>query len=473
MKFADALSNQEARTLNDMKAINSTSNANVDLFFKIGASRGKNIIPSFVSAYVENRDYALRIAQWVRDIRQGAGERQLFKDILIYLDSTDEVAAKMLIDKTAAKLGRWDDLLIDYKNKNVEDYAFNLIKRALKNENGLCAKWCPRKGPFSIKLRNFLNMTPKQYRKTLVNLTKVVESQMCKKEWKDINFSNVPSLASARYKTAFYRNAESKFTEYVDKLTKGDKSVKVNVGAVYPYDVINEYINSRYSNNLNQTKKDHMIAQWNALPNFVDDANIFPMVDTSGSMGCAAGRNENLSCMSVAISLGLYLADKNTGIFKDAFLTFSSDPEIMKLQGNIIQKIDQMLRSNWSMSTNLHKAFDKMLQMAFQNKITNDDMPKILLILSDMQFDRCVKFDDAALEMINRKYREIGYEMPKIVFWNINSYDSVPVKFDTSGTALVSGFSPSIMKAVLNADFEQFTPEAIMKKTIMDERYNY
>jgi hypothetical protein len=125
------------------------------------------------------------------------------------------------------------------------------------------------------------------------------------------------------------------------------------------------------------------------------------------------------------------------------------------------------------MNTDLHKAMDKILQTAIDGNVPQSEMPKILLILSDMQFDSCTSHDDSAMEMIERKYSEAGYEVPKIVFWNLNSKDNAPVKFDKSGTALVSGFSPSIVKAVLAGDMEEFTPEAIMMKAVMNERYDF
>jgi hypothetical protein len=173
------------------------------------------------------------------------------------------------------------------------------------------------------------------------------------------------------------------------------------------------------------------------------------------------------------VSLGLYLADKNKGKFKDTFLTFSAKPQLVNLKGNILDKVKQMVTSEWQMNTDLHKAFDKILQTAVQHNVPQDEMPKMLLILSDMQFDRCTNFDDSAMQMIVSKYSDAGYTMPSIVFWNINANDNVPAKFDESGVALVSGFSPAIMKAVLAADFEEFTPHAIMLKTIMSDRYNF
>ena len=184
------------------------------------------------------------------------------------------------------------------------------------------------------------------------------------------------------------------------------------------------------------------------------------------------GSNSNLSCLEISVSLGLYLADKNKGKFKDTFLTFSSNPELLTLKGNINQKIDQMIRSNWDMSTNLHAAFTKILSVAKSGNVPQEEMPEMVLILSDMQFDQCVRHDDSAIQMIARKYEEAGYTLPKVVFWNLNaSYGNAPVKFNKTGTALVSGFSPAIVKPLLAGDIETFTPESVMLKTIMQDRY--
>jgi hypothetical protein len=215
-------------------------------------------------------------------------------------------------------------------------------------------------------------------------------------------------------------------------------------------------------------------AQWDALPNFIGDANVLPMVDSSGSMTCAAGGHSSksgLTCLEVAISLGLYFADKNTGKFKDTFLTFSRTPKLVNLKGNINQKIDQMNTGEVA-NTDLNKAFDLILKTAVDNKVPQAEMPGTLVIFSDMQFDQGVDHDDSAIEMIARKYQAAGYELPKVVFWNLNAaYGNTPVKFDKSGTALVSGFSPAVAKGILSGNMDDFSPEAIMLKTVMVDRY--
>lgn len=465
--FVNAVKNQEARTDNGMKARKSTASACVDLFFKAGAMRGQNIVPNFTAAYVEDRNVALRIAAWLRDARGGAGERQLFRSVLTHLEKTDTDAAAALMNKVP-ELGRWDDLLV-VTDPVLKAKAFSMIEAALNAGNGLCAKWMPRKGNVANELRTAFGWTPKFYRKRLVELTKVVETQMCAKDWDNINFSHVPSLAAARYKKAFTRNT-TKFAEYVAKLVKGDDpTVKVNAGAVFPYDVLKGI--SSYGMNYGKTELDHIVAQWDALPNFVGDASILPLVDVSGSMTCSAGGTGKTSCLDVAVSLGLYLADKNTGAFKDTFLTFSGNPELLNLKGNVVQKMNQMVKSKWEMNTDLVRAIAKILKVAVDGNVAQADMPKMLLIMSDMQFDACARFDDSAMQTIARQYEAAGYEVPKIVFWNINARDNAPVKYDTRGVAMVSGFSPSIVKSVLDADLDNFTPEGIMLKTVMQDRY--
>lgn len=471
--FANAVINQEARTENGMKARASTASACVDLFFKVGAMRGQDPIPAFVAAYAEDPEIATRIALWARDARQGAGEREIFRKVLRHAAKNlmgDELVR--FIEKTP-ELGRWDDLLVlleDGIDPDIQGLVYSKIGMALFHRDGLCAKWMPRKGPVAAKLRNALGWTPKRYRKVLVGATNVVETQMCAKRWDEINFSHVPSVAAARYKKAFNRNTP-KYKEWVEKLVSGDKSVKINANAVYPYDVLKGLHDYMYDRNFRRTELQAIKAQWEALPNYVGDANILAMVDVSGSMTTTVG-NTKTTALDVAVSLGLYCADKNKGKFRDMFLTFSGSPELLHLRGDILEKVQQMVNSTWGMNTDLNAAFEKILSVAVKGKVPQSEMPQTLLIMSDMQFDQCVTHDDSALGMIRRKYEAAGYQMPNVVFWNLMAHSNVPVKFNRTGTALVSGFSPAILKSVLSADPESMTPKGVMMRTIMSERYS-
>lgn len=470
MSFKNAVLNTsvEARTWNGMKALKSTLSNTTDLFFKIGASRGKDISKQFEKAYHEDRELALRVAQWARDVRGGAGERELYRKTLKFLEKNykHELLNTRILRNTA-EIGRWDDLLI-FEDAEVKSVAYNLIREALEAGNGLCAKWMPRKGAQAAELREAFGWSPKFYRKRLVELTKVVEQQMCAKEFDKINFSHVPSLAMSRYSKAFGRNAPDAFTAYKEALKKGDPKVaKVNAGAVYPYDIVK---NVRHGDSALADE------QWKALPNYIGDAMVLPLVDVSGSMTAAIGGKfvagkAQTTCLDVAVSLGLYCADKNTGPFKDLFLTFSTSPKFEHIKGTLSQKVRQMERSHWDMSTNLHGAFTEILRVATTNRVAAEDMPKVLLIMSDMQFNECIRFDNSAMQMIRHKYEDAGYAVPAIVFWNLNAADNVPVRFDEKGVALVSGFSPAIMKSVLSADLDGMTPESIMVKTVSSDRY--
>jgi hypothetical protein len=470
-QFVNSILTQETQTTNGMKALKGTGDPVMDLFYKVGAMRGQNVIPQFVGAYAENPDLATRVMLWARDVREGAGERQLFRDVLSWLEHNDFERFLRVIELVPT-LGRWDDLWAATTTAG-KHAVFELVMEAVVNGNGLAAKWTPRKGPLAEEFRKWLGISHKEYRKMLVGMTKVVETQMCDNQWDQINFSHVPSQASRIYKKAFNRHTP-RFKEYVQALVSGDTQVKVNAGAVYPYEVLKPLIRSTDWNPLSQTEKDHIVQQWNALPNWlVNNTTILPMVDVSGSMNTPAGKNTEVTCLDVAVSLGLYLSDKTNGAFKDVFLTFSEHPEILKLKGTISQKVQQMKTSDWGMNTNLVSALQLVLNLALDNRVPQSDMPEVLLILSDMQFDHCCEYRDSAVQAINRRFLSTGYKMPQVVFWNLNSHENVPVKAREDGVALVSGFSPSIVKSVLITPREGFTPVGVMMNTIMKDRYSH
>lgn len=472
MNLVDALRQEDKVTENGMATNSSSLNACVDLFFNIGAMRGqdkKRLIATFSSAFNEDPKRAMKLLFWARDVRGGAGERQVFKDIITYLAEDHDLALKPNLH-LIAEYGRWDDLLV-LTGTRLEKDAFTLIQEALVAENGLCAKWMPRKGIIANKLRNFMKMSPKQYRKTLVNLTNVVETKMCAKDWDSIEFSKLPSVASARYQKAFWKNSPDGYGAYVESLVKGETTI--NAGAVYPYDITKSL-----------TYGDNKVAneQWKALPNYLEGANdmILPVVDVSGSMGVSAGSSKNVTCMDVAISLGLYISERNEGPFKDAFVTFSDNPQLQVVSGNLTDRYRQMKSSDWGMSTNLEATFELILNQAKKHGLTQDQMPNKILILSDMEFNSATggggwrntgsNWNPTAQQMIEQMYADAGYKVPQIVYWNIQSRNGgVPVAFDKLGTALVSGFSPAIMTSLLGGDIE--SPQQIMDKTIMSERY--
>lgn len=457
--LVNALRTRDNVTENGMVTNSSTLNACVDLFFTIGAMRGqdkKRLIANFSKAFNEDALTALRTMFWVRDVRGGAGERQIFRDLMLYLvENHTEALAKNLA--YVPEYGRWDDLLVLFGTK-LDIQAKNLIVNALDNDNGLCAKWMPRKGKEAIALERFMKMSPKQYRKMLVNKTKVVEQLMCSNQWGVVTYEHVPSVAMARYGKAFGKHDAARF----DKYKNGD--TKVNASAVYPYDVLKT---------LQRGDQTMAVKQWDALPNYMEGNNerVLPVCDVSGSMQSPAGKNGNVTCMDVCISLGLYISERNEGKFKDAFVTFSESPKLQYLNGKLNDRYRQLQQADWGMSTNLEAVFTLVLDQATKFNLPESEMPTTLLIMSDMEFNQATRSSQSALDMIRTKYESAGYAMPKLVFWNIQSRHAgnFPVQVTDNGTALVSGFSPAILKSLLTG--EDMSPVSIMNKTVHSARY--
>jgi len=251
------------------------------------------------------------------------------------------------------------------------------------------------------------------------------------------------------------------YTSLFTSLKKGE--TKVNAGAVYPYDIVKT---------LEQGVKDLAVEQWKALPNFMEGSTerILPVVDVSGSMSTSAGKSNNLTCMDVAISLGLYISERNEGSFKDSFITFSEKPQLQKLSGNLYDRFMQLRTADWGMSTNLEITFKLILNQSIKHNVPQSEMPTKILILSDMEFNQASRHSYSAIHMIREEYENSGYQLPGIIFWNIQSRnDNFPVRFDERGTALISGLSPSILKSILGG--KELTPVDIMNETIESERY--
>ena len=475
--FADAVVSREELTENGMKAFASSMSKNVDFFYKMGAMRQIDPIPEFTHAYNENPELAVRSLQYLRDVRQGMGERKTFRSILNFLEIVDPDSAELIASRIP-ELGRFDDLFA-FNTDRLKKFAMQVYANELCSGNQLAAKWASRKGPRAEQLRKFLGWTPKAYRKFIVALTNVVETRMCENQWDEINYSHVPSVAHSRYRSAFGRHSPEKYSDYVAKLKSGDKSVKINASAVFPHDVIKPVVNGNllylgafdeFLTTIDKTTYDSIVEQWKALPNHVGDANILPMIDTSGSMLIGSVP----SPMLIALSLGLYLSEKNTGKFKDLCLTFSRKPELMKLSGDVIQCAFQLQKSEWMMDTDIEAALKKILDIAVKGRVPQTEMPSALVIVSDMQFNACVdNSDESYMEMMTRMYEDAGYSIPSVIFWNMNgAKTNIPVRHTDKGTALISGYSPNILKAVLSGDLEELTPEKIMLNAIMNPRYD-
>lgn len=466
-----AMQTNDSRTLNGMSTNSSSLNECVNLFFQIGALRGQDkqrLINAFTKAYGENPLTAMKLLFWARDIRGGAGERQIFKDIIVYLSKNRrEVLAKNLY--LIPEFGRWDDILC-LIGSPLQQQVLDMIKHGLEDKKSLIFKWMPRPNVSNKEartqanvIRKFLGLSPKEYRKMLVENSNTVEQLMCAKEWSKIDYSKLPSKAMSDLMKAFSKHDTARFQEYLESVDKGEANI--NAGAIYPYDVVK---------NLRYGEKSGANTQWNALPNYLIDnkERFMPVVDVSGSMSCPAGNNPNVSCLDVAISLGLYISERNVGPFKDAFVTFSDNPKLQILKGSLDERFNQLSRAEWEMSTDIEKVFKLILDKAKASKVSENEMPTMILILSDMEFNGGSRiWDETSQQMFERMYSEAGYKMPKVVYWNIQSKsDNFPVHFDKRGTCLVSGFSPALLKNLLAG--KDLTPVSMMLDVINSERYS-
>lgn len=465
-----AMQTKNSFTENGMVTNSSSLNECVNLFFQIGAMRGQDktrLINAFTKAFGENPLTAMKLLFWARDVRGGAGERQIFKDIVSYLaNNRTAIMAKNI--HLISEFGRWDDIEVLFGTP-LEGEALKIISDALANKNGLCAKWMPRPNVknreakrIANTIRKYLGLAPKDYRKLLVENSNTVEQLMCAREFSRIDYNKLPSKAMSDYMKAFSKNDLARFQDYLSKLEKGE--AKINASALYPYDVIKS---------LKQGNTKGADLQWNALPNFMETNNerIIPLVDVSGSMDTPVAGNPNLRVMDIAVSLGLYISERNISPFKDAFITFETTPRLFVVKGSLSERYRQMIQSPWGGSTDVERAFGLVLDSAVKHSVPQSEMPTMMLILSDMEFNQASRWSDTAQDMIERKFKAAGYEMPKIVYWNLASRgdSNKPVKFDKNGTALVSGFSPSILTNLLGGN--EMTPYSMMMKVVDSERY--
>lgn len=326
----------------------------------------------------------------------------------------------------------------------------------------LLAKWLSRKGYEFEKIRKYLKMSPKTYRKLIVGLSNTVEQKMCAKEWEAITYPHVPSVAMNKYRKAFLKNDPNRFNEFIELVHEGKEEIKA--GVLFPHQLYQAYKKGE--------DKRAVEAQWINLPDYMTDSNerIIPVCDVSGSMTSKLGTS-SVTPMDVSVALGVYISEKNKSIFKDAFITFSSRPAMQYLKGSLYERLGQLEHAEWGMSTDLEAVYKLILSKAVQHSIPESEMPTKILIISDMEFNGCVQNgSDTAIAMISRMYSSAGYNIPEIIFWNVNGrLGSVPAKFTQKGVGLVSGFSPAILKSILQGSVD--TPQSLMLRTVTSERY--
>ena len=336
--LVNATRQYNSTTANGAVTHSTSLNYCLDLFFLAGASRymsESDIILAFNRACAENKNLAYKILFWARDARGGAGEKRFFQIVMEHISKIDAYDYDQLAIYIP-EFGYWKDIFkIEKPNKNNLNWLSTQLEES-PNAN-LLAKWFPRKGEWFVAMHKYLNITPKEFRKKLVSMTKVVETQMCANEWSEINYSQVPSIAMNKHRKSFFNRDGKRYGEYIADVQAGKQ--KINASVLFPHQL--------YQAICNGDDAAAVEAQWNALPNYMEGSTerILPVCDVSGSM-------EGLP-MDVSISLGIYISQRNEGIFKDAFLTFSETPEMNYLKGNLYQKMLQLKKANWGMSTNL------------------------------------------------------------------------------------------------------------------------
>lgn len=426
---------------------NSTSLNNCLDFFFVAGNRNDHI-ESFHKAFAEDPQLAMRILFWSRDCRGGAGTRKTFISVMKWLQKYNTSTFSKVF-KFIPEYGYWKDIFkLDPSKELIAFVAETLLS---ENDHSLCAKYCPRKGAWFYHLKKVLGMSPKQFRKLIVSKTQVVETQMCENKWNEIDYETVPSVASLRYTNAFRNHDPLRYENYVQDVFEGKK--KINAAVLYPHDIYRKW---------KSTADKTIMAMWDNLPNYMAESKILPICDTSGSMYGFP--------LDVSVALGCYISERNTGPFKDAFITFSSCPQLNILYGNICERFKQLSCSDWGMSTNLQAVFDLVLDRAMRNNVSENDMPDKLLIISDMEFDSSGAHE-TNLEMIRQKYEKAGYKMPGIIFWNVDGLaGNVPATMYDQDVALVSGYSPSILTSILKA--ECLSPVALMEITVNSRRYS-
>ena len=460
------------RTENGALTHKTTGSDVLDMFAQGGAYRKRSdddCILLFKNAYADNPKYALKCLFYLRDIRGGQGERRFFRVCYRWLINNDKKAAKRNLNYIS-EYGRWDDLLYVTDGTSLWEDAMSIIHEQLMADMASCvhsdktgisllAKWMPSENTSSQetkilanKVRESLKVNHRQYRKTLSVLRErlnVLERLMSAGRWDEIEFDKIPSKAGLKYRNAFARR--DMIAQKYEKFAQ-DKNTKVNAAALYPYEVVEKARNHLYDD----TERAMINKYWESMDNVFADATIDALcvIDTSGSMTWG----HNPYPIDVAISLGLYCADKARGPFAGHYISFSSRPQLIRTEGiDFVDKVYRIYRTNLCENTNIEATFDLLLNTAIKNHCKQEDLPKTLVICSDMQFDQArgnyysyKSSIKTLMENIEAKWNAHGYKMPNLVYWQVNATPNGNFPMEVKdGVMYVSGCSPTIFKQVL------------------------
>lgn len=454
----------------------------LDLFFRAGAMRSaseEEIAAAVIRAYAEDPVKTMKIVFFARDVRGGLGERRFFRTAVKTLAGYAPAAVERNISYFA-KYGRYDDLCAllgtQCGDKAVEVIRERLAEDVKAMESGgqvsLLAKWLPSVNTSSAPARanarilaKRLGYSEKQYRQTLSKLRRysdILENRLRERDY-TFDYEKQPSLAMFKYRKAFMRNDNERYTEFLNSVNSGE--AKLNAGALFPYDIIRACLGMEIS----EQEKTSLDTTWRNLPAYGEGGNAIAVVDGSGSM---YAYRSSVRPIDAALSLGIYFAEHNKGAFANHFITFSEHPRLVEIKGaDIVEKARYCATFSEIANTNLEATFRLILSAAVNNNAKQSEMPERMYIISDMEFDGCVVGGNSGtlFDTMKALYAAHGYKLPEVIFWNVNSiHENFPVKMSDTGAALVSGFSPAIFDMVASGEV---SPETIMNSVIESERY--
>lgn len=467
MSYLDNLQQTTNKTFTENGAITNRSTLDplLDFFSRAGAMRDRpeDAVTLFKKAYESNPLLAIRCLFYLRDIRGGQGERELFRKCVASLPL--DVQTKLV--RFVPEYGRYDDLLSFSQQDSLHEFIklqldTDYAKMQAGESISLLAKWLPSENTSSKKtrtaakiMRDKLGFTAREYRVKLSALRKhinVLERQMSANEWSAVTYAKVPSQAHRKHTKAFKRHDEARYTEYISAVEKGEAEIKTST--LFTYEVF-DMVKAGETSVAN--------AMWNNLPDYTQGKSALVLADVSGSM---SGRP-----MSISVSLALYFAERNKGTFQNYFMTFTSMPDLVKVQGTTLKdKLSFIESRDWGGSTNIQAAFDAILEAAVKDNTPQEDMPTVLYIISDMEFDSATESNrQSNFEIAKEAFEEKGYKLPHLVFWCVNSRNdqSPATKYDDRVT-LISGSSQSTFRYVV----EGKSPLESMMDILNGERYS-
>ena len=488
----DLLMDQAGRTVTENGAVTNATTGNdvLNLYALGGAVRGRKVeevVDLIDAAWRDDQDLALRTIFYLADVRGGQGERDFFFNALRYLARKNPGLTKRLLT-LVPEYSRWD-MLFAFVGTNLEVDAFGVMyNQFLEDEKSeypsLLAKWLPSPGTknpngtkeLAVKVARAFHMSLQAYRKRRAALNrkiKTVEVFMSAQNWDEIDFEKVPARAFMIYQKAFERHGYEKMEKHIEKIQSGE--VKVKSDTLYPHDIMKKALNA--SGNEIITLQN----AWDNLPNYLGEGRKgIAVIDTSASMsGLGWGTSRPVEPMLVAKSLGLYLSERLTGPYKDHYITFSERPIMAKFHGETLARRYNNMQSIVA-NTNIKAVFDLILDVAVRNNLQQEDLPTHIYIFSDMEFDACVtsssdswsitKVNRTLFEKIKDEYNRKGYRLPQVIFWNLDArHNQHPVKQHETGSALVSGFSPTAFKFI--SEGVVLTPMEVMIETLNSPRY--